>query len=252
MARIIALQYANTTNTEPLPPFARFLQAWEAAATNTRTAYAFDAPFVSTILSSQSDEPQNIYCVDVPSFELPNDPTANLYDVLDNCFWPSVNNVTSSDEASFNQIAPIMVMSLSAKQKSDAHKLGVPATLYADRYLESSKDIVQQMRAELAIQYSNLEHTQEQLGKYDVFQHPTKSKVGSAFKLLDTAIEVITQHASEATAKQEEPMVEQDSSIAAGSASRAGEVLTRLERIHQELRATVDSKPSARPFHILS
>lgn len=227
---------SGTLGTEPA--FVRFMRSWQAAADRARTDYQVDYPFRSAIKGAQECEVRQIYCVDIGAADIPIQASPSLYDVLDNCFWP---NGAIAEESSLGHVAPIMVMRLTSLNKpTQTSKLTIPATLYADRYMESNKELLKQMRADVVNHNMLMEDYGDQIANIDLFQYSTSTNIGNASKLLDSAVKLLNSAGSSADTIMEADDGEEKKLVEEDEALPAGEVLSRLEQIYAQIRREIE------------
>lgn len=166
---------------DPDDDMLKFLMLWSAAYAKQDPDFKLDGILRSVVNAQQR----------VDSFVLDSTVTrrdgreTDIYDVLDDTFFPSPDGT-----AHIVDISNVLIFRLEGA-KQDSNELGcrIPATLYADRYLEKNKHIIQSMFEETAVYDTRLDNIKDQVDRLR-FHTPAKrnSKKVESLKLLKTSM----------------------------------------------------------------
>lgn len=245
LSRLKAVQLADINSTGSNTDLIRFMVAWQSAIDGGRTEYEFEHVFQSIVQGEKESSIENLYLVDIDALDIPTETNSTLYDALDNCFWRGNSGGKTNMDSFLSRVSPIVVMRLAARnQQSRFPSIGVPPVLYADRYLESSQEVVQGMRVEVEQSKTIVDDFENKLGKLELLQNTTTGKVSSATRILEKAVSYIEERErsnnndNTGGDRQDEQDMQQDDE----TALHASEVLNRLQSINEELQARVNCK----------
>lgn len=175
---------------DPDDDMLKFLMLWSTAYAKQDPEYQIDGVLRSVVNAQQR----------VDSFVLDSTVSkrdgreTDIYDVLDDTFFPS-----SEGTAHIMDISNVLIFRLEGA-KQDGNELGcrIPATLYADRYLEKNKHVIQAMFAEIAVHDSQLNSIKDQTDRLK-YHTPAKrnSKRIESLKLIKTSMKPFQPKADE-------------------------------------------------------
>ncbi|KAH6622073.1 hypothetical protein C7974DRAFT_397629 [Boeremia exigua] len=166
---------------DPDDDMLKFLLLWSAAYTKRNPEFKLDGVLRSVVNAQQR----------VDSFFLDSTVSkrdgreTDIYDVLDDTFFPNPEGT-----AHIMDISNVLIFRLEGLQQ-DRNELGcrIPATLYADRYLEKNKHVIQSMYDEMAVHNTRLENVKDQTDRLK-YHTPAKrnSKRIESLNLLKTSM----------------------------------------------------------------
>lgn len=169
------------TLSDPDDDMLKFLVLWS-------TAYAKQDPNfqIDGVLRSAVNAQQRVDSFFLDSTVSKRDGReTDIYDVLDDTFFPSPDGTAHIVDAS-----NVLIFRLEGA-KQDSNELGcrIPATLYADRYLEENKHVIQLIFDAMAGHNTQLEKIKDQTDKLK-YHTPAKrnSKKIDSLKLLKTSM----------------------------------------------------------------
>ena len=167
--------------SDPDDDLLKFLVLWSTAYAKQDPNFQIDGVLRSAVNAQQR----------VDSFLLDSTVTkrdgreTDIYDVLDETFFPSPDGTAHIVDAS-----NVLIFRLEGA-KQDSNELGcrIPATLYADRYLEENKHVIESIFDAMAGHNTQLEKIKDQTDKLK-YHTPAKrnSKKIESLKLLKTSM----------------------------------------------------------------
>ncbi|KAF2994593.1 hypothetical protein E8E13_001864 [Curvularia kusanoi] len=227
---------------DPDDDLLRFLVLWSTAYAKQDPDFKIDGVLRSVVNAQQR----------VESFVLDSTVTkrdgrdTDIYDVLDDTFFPSPDGTAS---AHIMDISNVLIFRLEGA-KQDSNELGcrIPATLYADRYLEKNRHVIQSMFDAMAGHSSQLERIKDQTDRLK-YHTPAKrnSKKIDSLKLLKTSMkafqapenaEVDPKHA--ATLSHLQTLYESIESKLATLEEQQKQVQETLDSITNRFKPTID------------
>jgi len=110
----------------------------------------------------------------------------HLYDVLDDSFFES-----STQHAHITDISDVLVLRLNASKDGASLDCTIPATLYADRYLETNRDAVDAMFAErrqIEEQLTNISHEVDKVKFHKPQKQTSYAKPMETLTMLKTSM----------------------------------------------------------------
>ncbi len=166
---------------DPDDDMLKFLLLWSAAYAKQDPDFQLDGVLRSVVNAQQR----------VDSFVLDSTVSkrdgreTDIYDVLDDTFFPSADGT-----AHIMDISNVLIFRLEGA-KQDSNELGcrIPATLYADRYLEENRHVIQSMFDDMAVHNTQLDRIKDQADRLR-YHTPAKrnSKRIESLKLLKTSM----------------------------------------------------------------
>jgi hypothetical protein len=167
--------------SDPDDDMLKFLVLWSTAYAKQDPKFQIDGVLRSVVNAQQR----------VESFFLDSTVTkrdgreTDIYDVLDDTFFPGPDGT-----AHIVDVSNVLIFRLEGA-KQDSNELGcrIPATLYADRYLEENKHIIQSIFDAMAGHNTQLEKIKDQTDRLK-YHTPAKrnSKKIDSLKLLQTSM----------------------------------------------------------------
>ncbi|KAF2623949.1 hypothetical protein BU25DRAFT_164823 [Macroventuria anomochaeta] len=175
---------------DPDDDMLKFLILWSAAYARRNPDFQINGMLRSVVNAQQQ---VNSFVLDSTVSKRDGRAT-DIYDVLDDTFFPS-----SDGTAHIMDISNVLIFRLEGS-KQDGNELGcrVPATLYADRYLEKNKHVIQAMFDEMAVHNSQLNSIKDQTDRLK-YHTPAKrnSKTVDTLKLIKTSMKAFQPKAGE-------------------------------------------------------
>ena len=166
---------------DPDDDLLKFLILWSAAYAKQNPEFQINGTLRSVVNAQQQ----------VNSFVLDSTVTTrdgratDIYDVLDDTFFPSPDGT-----AHIMDISNVLIFRLEGS-KQDGNELGcrIPATLYADRYLEKNKHVIQSMFDEMGVHNTQVNNIKDQIDRLK-WHTPAKrnSKPMDSLKLIKTSM----------------------------------------------------------------
>lgn len=228
--------------------FNHFLAAWQTASLEAQTEYEYDRLFGMHVGRVGDVEPDAIHCVSIPATDLPTEPSATLYDALDNHFWQG-----QFPDAFIFKIAPIVVMHVSQPNSSlrplpgqvtQTVRLQIPAILYADRYMHEHQKRIRAVYRKMQELQGLVDLRQKKIETITKFQYVESEKTGNAQALLEWSISHLERRSTEMRPddmSQENRPIPEDGSLSIGTgAPSALHVLERLRAVNTHLRIVVE------------
>lgn len=198
---------------DPDDDLLKFLLLWSEAYAKQDPNFKIDGVLRSVVNAQQQ----------VNSFILDGTVTkrigreTDIYDVLDDTFFPNPEGT-----AHIMDISNVLIFRLEGA-KQDTNELGcrVPATLYADRYLEKNKHIIESMFEGMAGHNSSINDVKDQVDRlmYHTPAKPNSKKIES-LKLIKTSMKAFQPRADE------EEVNERDAAT-----------LSQLQRLHDRIES---------------
>ncbi|KAF1933599.1 uncharacterized protein M421DRAFT_200965 [Didymella exigua CBS 183.55] len=198
-------------STEPDDDMLKHLLLWSEAYAKQDPDFEIDGVLRSVVNAQQQ----------VNSFVLDSTVTkrvgrdTDIYDVLDDTFFPNPEGT-----AHIMNISNVLIFRLEGA-KQDTSELGcrVPATLYADRYLEKNKHIIKSMFGEMAVHTSKISSIKDQADRL-MYHTPAKrnSKKIESLKLIKTSMKAF------------EPKTDEDE-----ISERDAATLFQLQKLHDSI-----------------
>jgi hypothetical protein len=205
----------------------KFLLLWSAAYEAQVPDAQLDG-LIRSVVKVGSDHVKN-FVLDASVAREGAKSDASIYDILDDNLFSGVGN------AHISNISKVLILRLTSAT-TNAQGLGcrVPATLYADRYLELNKPVIDSM-------YSDMQQHEERLKSIEAslqrlkFHTPKKEKTKpvETLKLLETSMKAFE------SSEGNEP----DPKDAA--------VLSQLKTLYQNIESKLASKYQRRPVQVL-
>ena len=152
----------------------------------------------------------------------------SVYDALDDALFSG-----SSGTAHLADISNVLILRLTSS-RTDASDLGcrVPATLYADRYMERNKHVIDEMNSDIKQFETKLDSISSQVQR---LKYHTPNKQGAkrveSLKLLETSMKAYQPPADDSESTPEDVAV-----------------LAQLRDLHENIERKLGSKLPQRPF----
>jgi hypothetical protein len=175
---------------DPDDDLLKFLILWSEACAKQDPDFKMDGVLRSVVNAQQQ---VNSFVLDsTVSLRVGRD--TDIYDVLDDTFFPNPEGT-----AHIMNISNVLIFRLEGA-KQDTNELGcrVPATLYADRYLEKNKHIIESMYGEIAVHNAKINGIKDQADRL-MYHTPAKrnSKKIESLKLIKTSMKAFQPNADE-------------------------------------------------------
>lgn len=203
---------------DPDDDMLKFLMLWSAAYAKHDPAYQINGKLRSVVNAQQR---VNSFVLD-STVTKRHDRTPDIYDVLDDTFFPHPDGT-----AHIMDISNVLILRLHSSSQ-DGNDLGcrIPATLYADRYLEANRSVIKAMFDEMAQYNAQLSSIKDQTDRIK-FHTPAKrnSKTIESLKLIKTSMKAFQPNADE-----EEPNAENAAT------------LLRLQQLYESVESKLASK----------
>lgn len=177
---------------DPDDDMLKFLILWAAAYAKHDPDYQINGKLRSVVNAHQR----------VNSFVLDStvtkrlERTPDIYDVLDDTFFPGPDGTGT---AHIMDISNVLIFRLHASSQ-DGNDLGcrIPATLYADRYLEANRSVIKAMSDEMAQYNAQLTNIKDQTDRVK-FHTPAKrnSKTIESLKLIQSSMKAFQPSAND-------------------------------------------------------
>ncbi|KAF9695176.1 hypothetical protein EKO04_006923 [Ascochyta lentis] len=174
-------QLGTPSLDDPDDDMLKFLMLWSAAYAKHDPKFEINGMLRSVVNAQQQ---VNSFVLD-STVTKRHERTPDIYDVLDDTFFPSADGT-----AHIMHISNVLMFRLTSSDQ-DGNELGcrIPATLYADRYLEKNKSVITAMFDEMASYDAQLSNIKDQTDRLK-FHTPAKrsSKTIESLKLIKTSI----------------------------------------------------------------
>ncbi|KAJ4350558.1 hypothetical protein N0V95_004664 [Ascochyta clinopodiicola] len=166
---------------DPDDDMLKFLILWSAAYAKHDPKFEINGMLRSVVNAQQQ---VNSFVLD-STVTKRHERTPDIYDVLDDTFFPNPEGT-----AHIMDISNVLIFRLNSSDQ-DGNELGcrIPATLYADRYLEKNKSVITAMFDEMASYDAQLSTIKDQTDRLK-FHTPAKrnSKTIESLKLIKTSM----------------------------------------------------------------
>lgn len=226
------------------PSLGKIVEALATAALLTDSGDSLADPFVSearrTYMDQTEPEIHLFWCLDVP---IPDNSLRchTLYDVIDSALWASLQE-DSSEYAFFHKLGDVLCVQLTPQNQEQSTGLGikVPAVLYLDRYLETSRQQALEMLAAERCFRKEVERIDRAKARITSYQSSTDDQKYNALALITQA----TQHFANADPVDDATKV----AISDNEQDRNHRMLDQLQR----LAGNVEQKLNGTDEHELS
>lgn len=175
---------------DPDDDLLKFLLIWSEAYAKQDPNFEMNGILRSVVNAQQQ---VNSFILDGTVTKREGRPT-DIYDVLDDSFFPHPEGT-----AHIMNISNVLIFRLEGA-KQDANELGcrIPATLYADRYLEKNRHIIKSMFEGTAVHSKNIDAIKDQVDRL-MYHTPAKrnSKKIESLKLIKTSMKAFQPQSDE-------------------------------------------------------
>ncbi|KAF9631352.1 ubiquitin interaction motif protein [Lasiodiplodia theobromae] len=171
----------------------RFLDAWQAAASQIEPGAGHDKLFETTAREILSGEVSSasFKCLMPILSNRGADGPASLYDVLDETIWSNDLDGSKDVQASISSLAEVLVMVVKQPDSTATGlNMTIPSSWYVDRYMAQNETKAKQMRRACAEKKKELADIEAQTQRYSRFHHNGTS--GSSLDLLEVAMSAMT------------------------------------------------------------
>ena len=173
---------------------ANFLKAWQEAAIRAAPHNGATNIFQSSGLKETPGVPEAAHRVPFHNLVVEvdlelADRGATLYDAIDEVLWPAPYDEEDTEETYLDTIGEVFTVRVIRQGSSGAGlSVKVPAVWYPDRYLESCKGLVKEMRAKKASIMRDIDKIERVQASIEGYKATDIEPATNALKLLETAI----------------------------------------------------------------
>ncbi|KAH8701803.1 hypothetical protein BGW36DRAFT_289204 [Talaromyces proteolyticus] len=223
----------------------KFLEAWQEAAVRATPENQLSMIFSSRAMrKTESDfDPLNNKEFFVLNTQVEPDHGQTLYDILDDAIWPDTPG-EGLDDVWLEHVAEVLTIRLD-NSRNEPIDVKIPSTFYPDRYMETSRDIIREIRLKRVEVLAKINHLESLASQYRSSESAKRFGMSNE-KLLEKAAEAsvvaLPRYLSEGAAElNSEELLNNGQRVAQQLRDVATSIRERLQKLETEKQEARDS-----------